>query len=94
MAHKPEQDLKQDLRVVGEQVEVGSRWQHYKDPAYSYRILGHAINEETDEPWIVYQAEYGECVKFIRRAAGFLSMVEVDGQNVPRFARVEPANML
>jgi hypothetical protein len=66
MVHKPEQALQQDLQEVAGQAAAGSRWQHYKDPEHCYTVLGYGIDETTDEPGILYQAEYGEHLPFFR----------------------------
>lgn len=48
-----------------------------------------AINTETDELMVVYQAEYGERKIFVRPLIMFLEMVLVDGQEIPRFRKIE-----
>ena len=61
-------------------------YRHYKGK--DYRVIGVARHTETEEPLVVYQALYGERGLWIRPAAMFNEMVEVEGKRVPRFARV------
>jgi len=62
-------------------------YRHYKGK--DYRVIGLARHSETGEPVVVYQALYGERGRWVRPAAMFNAAVEVGGQRVPRFARVE-----
>ncbi len=62
-------------------------YRHYKGP--DYRVLGVARHSETEEEVVVYQALYGEYGLWVRPLAMFTSQVELDGEQVPRFALVE-----
>jgi len=62
-------------------------YRHYK--GNDYRVIGVARHTETEEVLVVYQALYGERGLWVRPAAMFVETVEVAGQSVPRFARVE-----
>lgn len=62
-------------------------YRHYKGP--EYRVLGVARHSETEEEVVVYQALYGEYGLWVRPLAMFTSDVELDGEQVPRFALVE-----
>lgn len=59
-------------------------YRHYK--GQHYRVLGVAKHSETEEELVVYQALYGEFGLWVRPAAMFAELVQVDGHNVPRFA--------
>ena len=61
-------------------------YRHYK--GNDYRVIGLARHSETLEPLVVYQALYGELGAWVRPAAMFVEIVEIDGQKVPRFERV------
>lgn len=52
---------------------------------------GIARHSETLEELVVYRAEYGDRGLWVRPATMFADTVLVDGQNVPRFRRVEPS---
>ena len=62
------------------------RYRHYK--GNDYTVIGVARHSETMEELVVYRAEYGERSLWVRPAAMFQEIVEVDGVTVPRFRRV------
>jgi hypothetical protein len=61
-------------------------YRHYKGP--EYRVFGVARHSETEEE-VFYQALYGEYGLWVRPLNMFLQSVEVDGEQVPRFALVQ-----
>lgn len=63
------------------------RYRHYKGNVYT--VLGIARHSETDEPLVVYRPEYGERNLWVRPLMMFAENVQVDGVEVPRFARIE-----
>lgn len=62
-------------------------YRHYKGP--EYRVFGVARHSETEEWVVFYQALYGEFGLWVRPLSMFLESVEVDGEQVPRFALVK-----
>ena len=64
-------------------------YRHFK--GNDYEVLGVARSSETQEPFVVYRALYGDGGLWIRPLAMFAETVECDGRTVPRFERVEPA---
>ena len=56
---------------------------HYK--GNDYEVLGLATHSETLEPMVVYRALYGEYGLWVRPAKMWNELVEVSGQQVPRF---------
>jgi hypothetical protein len=66
-------------------LELG-RYRHYK--GNDYEVIGEARHSETEEPFVVYRAVYGERGLWIRPLAMFLDTVIVDGRSLPRFRRV------
>ncbi|WP_263141751.1 DUF1653 domain-containing protein [Pseudomonas sp. RIT-PI-AD] len=61
-------------------------YRHYK--GQQYRLLGVARHSETDEEVAVYQALYGEYGLWVRPLAMFAGTVEVDGEQIARFALI------
>ncbi|MBA1202078.1 DUF1653 domain-containing protein [Pseudomonas capeferrum] len=59
-------------------------YRHYKGP--EYRVFGVARHSETEEWVVFYQALYGEFGLWVRPLSMFLESIEVDGEQVPRFA--------
>ena len=66
-------------------IEPG-RYRHYKGS--DYEVIGEARHSETEEPFVVYRALYGDRGLWIRPRTMFLETVMVDGRPVPRFQRV------
>lgn len=62
-------------------------YQHYKGP--QYRVFNVARHSETEEEVVFYQALYGDYGFWVRPLSMFLESVEVDGEQVPRFALVQ-----
>lgn len=62
---------------------VNGKYRHYKGNLYT--VLGIAKHSETLEEMVVYRAEYGEHGLWVRPAAMFEELVEVNGESVPRF---------
>lgn len=62
------------------------RYRHYK--GNDYQVLGLATHSETLEPMVVYRALYGEYGVWVRPAKMWNELVEVSGQQVPRFCYV------
>jgi hypothetical protein len=83
--HAKESQVQMSARLAkaATQVNVGARYMHYK--RLSYKVLALALREEDNEPCVVYQAEYGDCITFTRPLASWLEEVEVDGKKVKRF---------
>jgi len=66
-------------------IQLG-RYRHYK--GNDYEVIGEARHSETQEPFVVYRALYGEGGLWIRPRAMFLESVMVDGHLQPRFRRL------
>lgn len=62
------------------------RYRHYK--GNEYEVIDLARHSETLEWLVVYRPLYGEGALWVRPYAMFLETVTVDGQSVPRFARI------
>ncbi|HEY8998713.1 MAG TPA: DUF1653 domain-containing protein [Candidatus Saccharimonadales bacterium] len=70
-------------------VTVGAQYKHYKGGLYT--VLHVALLEATNEPCVVYRAEYGSHTIFIRPLDDWCAQIEVDGKAVPRFAKISAA---
>lgn len=88
MAHVSQEELAKQLAEAGREVPVGGRYVHYKDPTKEYVVKSLGVLEATDEVAVIYEAQYGEKVSFIRPLASFCALVLVDGVSVPRFSKV------
>ena len=68
------------------EVILPGKYRHYKGK--DYQLIGMATHSETLEPMVVYRALYGEYGLWVRPAAMWNELVEVDGKRVPRFQYV------
>ncbi len=66
------------------------RYRHYKGG--EYEVMGVARHSETLDPLVVYRPLYNASGLWVRPHAMFFGEVELGGQRVPRFARVDQAS--
>ncbi|WP_084649212.1 DUF1653 domain-containing protein [Saccharospirillum impatiens] len=62
-------------------------YRHYK--GNRYRVIGVSRHSETDEHLVVYQCLYGDHSLWVRPLAMFLETVTIDGEELPRFERIQ-----
>ncbi len=62
-------------------------YRHYKGNLY--KVMMTARHSETEEWMVVYKALYGEEGFWVRPYEMFIEKVEVDGQIVARFEKIE-----
>lgn len=88
MNHEKESQTELSARLASatQQVMVGARYMHYKQ--LTYKVLAVALREEDNEPCVVYQAEYGDEIVWIRPVKSWIEMVDVDGVQVQRFTKI------
>jgi len=73
--------------------EPGQRYRHYRRGG-TYTIIGIARHSETEEAMVIYQAEYADAEfplgqLWARPLEMFLEEVDLDGQTVTRFQRLD-----
>lgn len=83
--HQSQQNLQAELTAAGAKVTVGGLYAHYKNPHQYYQVLHLAITERDDQLCVIYQAQYGEKLIFVRPLASWLDTVEWQGQGLARF---------
>jgi hypothetical protein len=62
-------------------------YEHYKKN--QYKVLGVVVHSESLEEMVLYQAQYGEKLTWVRPLKMFFEKVEVNGKKVPRFKFVK-----
>ena len=62
------------------------RYRHYKGG--EYEVVGVARHSESLEPLVIYRPLAGGAGLWARPHAMFFGVVELDGQAVPRFAKI------
>jgi cupin 2 domain-containing protein len=68
------------------------RYRHYKGREYT--VIGTARHSETLQELVVYRQEYGERDLWVRPQPMFAETVNVDGQVLPRFQRLESTSQV
>ena len=87
MGHIPESELIERLESAKKLVEVGARYRHSKT-GLEVTVLYIGLIEDDEEPAVIYQHEEGEKIIWVREVEEFVEEVEIDGEKVPRFVRV------
>jgi hypothetical protein len=88
MAHISKTKLAEMTTEAAKKVKTGGLYAHYKNADKLYKVLGFVIIEATDEVGVLYQAQHGEKITFVRPISSWLEEAEADGQFVPRFSQV------
>lgn len=83
--HKPHEILLNELNVAANKVKVGELYYHYKNPQLSYKVLRLAITEEDDSICVIYEAQYGDRLVFVRPLDSWLDKVEWQNKTTSRF---------
>tara|TARA_R110002111_G_scaffold40156_3_gene75276 strand:- start:34 stop:264 length:231 start_codon:yes stop_codon:yes gene_type:complete len=65
------------------------RYRHYKGK--DYEVIDIARHSETDEKLVVYRCLYGDFSLWVRPLSMFRETVNVAGEQVPRFTRIDNA---
>jgi hypothetical protein len=86
MSHQlSQEDLLQMLAEAAQKVCIGAVYEHYKKQLY--KVIGLAILEATDEVGVIYEAQYGNNLTFVRALNEWLEEVEWEGKRVTRFTK-------
>ncbi|MDB5184664.1 MAG: hypothetical protein JWN38_472 [Candidatus Saccharibacteria bacterium] len=86
--HKEQLELKKEIEDAKSKVTIGARYRHYKGKDKVYEIIGLGFLEATDELCVIYQAQYGEKLTFLRPLNIWLEQVEWEGETAPRFTKL------
>ena len=86
--HKEQIELKKEIELAQTKIAVGELYWHYKSKDMVYKIIGLGFLEANDELSVIYQAQYGEQLTFLRPLTVWLENVEWEGKIVPRFNKV------
>jgi hypothetical protein len=78
-------ELKTLLDTAGTKVSVGKFYHHYKKSDLSYKVLSLAFIEQNMSICVIYEAQYGEKLIFVRPLSGWLDKVEWQDKFIDRF---------
>jgi hypothetical protein len=89
MGHLSQDELAALVQEASTKVEIGATYAHYKHPDDDFYVVkGIALIEANDEPAVIYEAQYGAKITFIRPVSVWCEAVEWNGEQVPRFVKV------
>jgi hypothetical protein len=83
--HKSQKKLADERIAATQNVKVGRFYYHYKNSNDLYKVLNLAVTEWDDEVCVIYEAQYGEKIIFVRPLNSWLEKVEWNGKIVDRF---------
>lgn len=83
---KTQEELEIELIEAEKMIKIGSRYSHFKRPDRTYKVVGLGIQERTEKICVIYQAEYGRKLIFVRDLESWLEQPQV---GVDRFKLVE-----
>lgn len=80
--------LLKELEAAKAKVTVSALYWHHKGRDKVYKVLDLGFIEATNELCVIYQAQYGKRLTFIRPLSVWLEDVEWEGKTVPRFQKL------
>lgn len=83
--HTNETDLLKQLDKCREIVLVGRLYYHYRTPTDFYKVLDIGLDEATENVVVIYQAQYGKYLIWVRSFDKWCESVENNGKMVQRF---------
>jgi len=86
--HSSEDVLFERLISCHDKVVVGGTYYHYRKPLDYYKVLAVALDEATEKIVVIYQAQYGKNLTWVRDIDKWCERVEHDGLSIPRFSLV------
>ena len=87
MPHLEELQLQEKINKVKKQIQIGGIYRHYKSGEL-YRVLDLGIMEGTDKVGVIYEAQNGEKIVWVRDFDTFNEKVLYEGKEVSRFQLV------
>lgn len=86
--HKEQISLTKEIEAAKAKVAIGAEYWHYKSKDKVYKVVDLGFLEASDELCVIYQAQYGEKLTFIRPLQSWLETVAWQGKIVPRFKKI------
>ncbi len=80
--------LAKEIEDAKTKVTVGATYRHYKSADKIYQIIGLGFLEANDELCVIYKAQYGKHLTFVRSLTLWFEQVEWEGKTIPRFTKL------
>lgn len=87
--HKSQESLSKELDEAAKKVKVGGYYYHYKKPSDAYEVINLAVTEWDDKICVIYQAQYGDGLIFVRPLDSWLEKAEWQDKTVKRFTPIK-----
>lgn len=84
--HKTYEAIVKEIDEIIDQIELGANYRHYKNHEI-YKPVKFGTLESTDDLYVIYEAQYGPGLTFIRPVREWIEQVEWDGKKVHRFTK-------
>lgn len=85
---KEQLELAKEIEEAKSKITVGAEYWHYKGRDKVYKVIGLGFLEADNDLCVIYQAQYGEKLTFLRPLRIWLENVEWEGKTVPRFNKI------
>ena len=86
--HKPADELLKELGQAKKKIVLGGVYYHYKNSNQHYKVVDIVILEATDEIAVVYEAQYGSTLRFVRPLTSWCERITWHGRQVSRFTQI------
>lgn len=86
--HEDQLVLMEELDAAKDKVTVGATYYHYKSSDKVYKVVGLGFLEASDELCVIYTAQYGKGLTFIRLLSIWLETLDLNGKIVQRFTKL------
>lgn len=86
--NKTKDQLTKEIDDLKVRIDEGDECYHYKHPDQFYHVVGVGFIEGNGEPCVVYQADYGDKLTWVRTESEFFAKVDHNGKEVARFTKV------
>lgn len=87
--HKTDEEIKKEILQAKRFIDVGGTYSPYKNPDHLYTVIALATQEATGQLCVIYRAEYGKKLLYVRNIDSWLEKPEVNGKKIDRFTRVK-----
>lgn len=86
---KTEEEIEKEIQEAKREIVMGGLYSHYKNPKNLYTVIALATQEATNKLCVIYRAEYGKKLLFVRDLDNWLEQPEWHGKKVTRFILIK-----
>lgn len=86
--HIEQLELVKQIEEGKSKITIDAEYWHHKSRDKVYKVTGLGFLEANDEICVIYKAQYGENLTFVRPLSIWLESVEWQGKTVPCFNKI------